>query len=386
METKFKEKGNYTLSAVISITAGITFLFGVVNLTRYAHAVNVVEQASRSVARCLTPTDSECFSLDFVSIQNTDVTSGIIQEWFGIRNSQIVIPAETSCSSSGDNQQTTPQIYFELDNGEIITKPEDCKVDLICKCSCSCLIQYEYLLYPASSPSESELFSADLPIDNREDAKWSTNCPIELGNIVAMSTGCSFRYANSSIVFTPLNYLGEIASLSSCQISFPLYLPPDPVNETTTETSAADDDTEVGGDTEVCEEKPAVVTSVVERISLGKSGGRPQACDDFDDCQSEYETLQYLSVKDLPSDEQSTQLAKQKGYAEIARTFADYQPNCDDHVNCSQISITQSGANVLIDVSYNLQLTFPFDLLVGDFFQVRTKKEEAMELFVEPEW
>lgn len=77
----------------------------------------------------------------------------------------------------------------------------------------------------------------------------------------------------------------------------------------------------------------------------------------------------------------SAELAKQRGYTEIARTFHVQSQDCMDKVNCSQVSVTKNGPNVVVDVSYNLPLTFPFDTLVKDFVVVNTRKEEAMELF-----
>jgi hypothetical protein len=376
---KFKEKGNYTLGAIFSITAGITFLLGVVNLTRYAYAVNAVEQASRSVARCLTPTDAECLDLDFSSLQKSYELTNSIPEWFGIKKCQIVIPPDPVLCNQ---PQTKQQTYFQLEDGQTITQPEDCKIDSNCTCVCCCCSgKYKYLFRPLNNTSETNQFSSETDLFSSEAAAepiaplWSTNCPVELGEIVALSTHFAFSYDNNPKVFTPPN----LAANNYLDYFNTINLPEDS-SVTKIETTITLD-----GDGEICEEPaPAVVvTSGVERVSLGKSKERPEACAEFADCQSETETLQALAFKDLPGNEQATQIAKQRGYAEIARAFANYLPNCDNQANCSQISITQNGSNALIDVSYNLQLTFPFDLVLKDFLPVRTRKEEAMELFVE---
>ncbi|MDR2337384.1 MAG: hypothetical protein LBE20_01895 [Deltaproteobacteria bacterium] len=367
MDVNFKEKGNYTLGAIFSITVGIAFLLGVVNLTRYAYAVNAVEQASRSVARCLTPTDSECLDLDSISTQKNIEVTNSIPEWFGIKKCPPIIfsPDPIEC-----NQQQT---YFQLDDGQVITKPEDCKIDpTICNCLCSCCGKYNYF-FRLNNSSETTQFSSDSAAEPIPSL-WSTNCPAELGEIVALSTDFAFSYNNNPKIFMPQslaagNYLDYFNTINL----------PENSSVTKIETTVT-----INGDNKNCKEQTSeVVTSVVERVTLGRSKERPEACAAFDDCQNENETMQALAFKDLSSNEQATQIAKQKGYAEIARAFANYLPNCNNQANCSQISITQNGSNALIDVSYNLQLTFPFDLLLKDFLPVRTRKEEAMELFIE---
>lgn len=56
--------GHTILTAAFAVTGGLAFTFMFNDLTRYVAATNAVEQAARKAARCLTPTDADCLSVN----------------------------------------------------------------------------------------------------------------------------------------------------------------------------------------------------------------------------------------------------------------------------------------------------------------------------------
>ncbi|MCC6933513.1 MAG: pilus assembly protein [Deltaproteobacteria bacterium] len=79
-----KENGSMMLEAAITLFAGIVFSLGVVNVGKYVLATNAVEQAARSTARCLTPTDPECVRL----AANKSATQQ--NDWFFIQSPSVI--------------------------------------------------------------------------------------------------------------------------------------------------------------------------------------------------------------------------------------------------------------------------------------------------------
>lgn len=116
----------------------------------------------------------------------------------------------------------------------------------------------------------------------------------------------------------------------------------------------------------LCEFAPSVDA---EFVSLGVSSGEPQACQDgrYVDC---YGRVKALDIK--PSEQDTLidiELAKQKGFAEIQRVipFARLKSECESEESaCASIRVEAEGEKrSRITTSFNLPLSFPFDIILG---------------------
>ena len=72
-----RASGSMSLAMIFTTSAGVLFLLLFLNLSRYVAARGAVREAARKTARCITPSDPECVSIDFGS------GSALSQQWFG---------------------------------------------------------------------------------------------------------------------------------------------------------------------------------------------------------------------------------------------------------------------------------------------------------------
>ncbi len=458
-------QGSYTLSAIVSITAGVCFVLAVANLVKYAYAVNAVQQASRSVARCLTPTDPDCCTLikddDRIQKEFSNISTS---EWFGLFTQQIErddIPTEFELgigpSIYCNFENKINEVYYYT-NGNTIRNARDCKIQPTCDCVCTCLIQG--LGYEIETIIDNQ---------NNKSQKFTTNCPPELGALVALQLDKQFRFSSDyagkltvseraqifyppdanyfsddsqtvnfndiildtskitsqeefeKLVFKNIdfsanpnaatyrydgkeqyagylnNYKSEYGSQNICKRYYVTYNGAEEIPkigdfnlqkyfiDTEKLTQNELDELLAFGSPRVYASKYSKITmDVTKRMPLGRGVLRPAECDDYEDCINESSaTNEIIKMARLTGDKKLIEIAKFKGYTEIARAFPEQNINCNDTENCSNIIISQNEANAIIDVNFNLKLTFPFNIILNNYIPIKAHKEEAMELYVE---
>lgn len=108
----------------------------------------------------------------------------------------------------------------------------------------------------------------------------------------------------------------------------------------------------------------------------------PPECHDgsYASCRSEFAPGTVIQDQ-APTQIVDQDLAKTIGYDEMRRIFRDAKPDCSE-AGCMNISVTtDAGPQAEVGVSYELPITFPFDLILGrKSVTVRHRKMEVQEL------